>query len=178
MAKFQTWLGSQYASVTRRSEYAKICLGRGLNISYYYSNQCYYILELLSARFVHRGALLAFYLFLTRQGLFQQFIACDNHLPFFKYFQILYIFSQSLKYFALFCPFYFIFLFFFALILKNRTHALTFQNRPCTSYRSSRPEVFLEISHISVQSLFFNKVAGQARPTTLLKKRLWTGVFL
>ena len=33
MAKFWTWLGSRYASVTQRSEYARICLDRALNIS-------------------------------------------------------------------------------------------------------------------------------------------------
>ena len=33
MAKFWIWQGSQYASVTQRSNYTKICLGRVLNIS-------------------------------------------------------------------------------------------------------------------------------------------------
>ena len=31
--KFGTWQGSQYASVTERSEYARICLDRVMNIS-------------------------------------------------------------------------------------------------------------------------------------------------
>ena len=31
--KVLNWEGSQYASVTRRSEYARICLDRVLNIS-------------------------------------------------------------------------------------------------------------------------------------------------
>ena len=34
MAKFWIWWGSQYASVTQRSEYARPCLDRVLNISY------------------------------------------------------------------------------------------------------------------------------------------------
>ena len=33
MANLWIWLGFQYASVTQRSEYARICLDRGLNIS-------------------------------------------------------------------------------------------------------------------------------------------------
>ena len=33
MAKFRTWQGSQYANVTQRSEYARICLNRVLNVS-------------------------------------------------------------------------------------------------------------------------------------------------
>ena len=33
-SKFWIWQGSQYASVTQRSEYAKICLGNVLNISW------------------------------------------------------------------------------------------------------------------------------------------------
>ena len=32
IAKFWIWQGSQYASVTRRSEYARKCLDRVLNI--------------------------------------------------------------------------------------------------------------------------------------------------
>ena len=32
MGKFWIWQGSQYASVTQRSEYARICLHRALNI--------------------------------------------------------------------------------------------------------------------------------------------------
>ena len=34
MAKFQIWQGFQYASVTQRSEYARICLDRVLDISH------------------------------------------------------------------------------------------------------------------------------------------------
>ena len=34
MPKFSICQGSQYASVTQRSEYAKICLDRVLNISW------------------------------------------------------------------------------------------------------------------------------------------------
>ena len=33
MGKFWIWQGSQYASVTQRSEYARICLNRVLNLS-------------------------------------------------------------------------------------------------------------------------------------------------
>ena len=33
MAKFWLWQGSQYANVTQRSEYARLCLDRVLNIS-------------------------------------------------------------------------------------------------------------------------------------------------
>ena len=44
--------------------------------------------------------------------------------PFSKCFQILCIFAQVFKYFALFQHF-------FALLLKNHTHAFTFYNRPC-----------------------------------------------
>ena len=33
MAKFWIWQGSQYANVTQRSEYARICLDRVLNVS-------------------------------------------------------------------------------------------------------------------------------------------------
>ena len=33
MAKFWIWQGSQYANVTQRSEYARICLYRVLNVS-------------------------------------------------------------------------------------------------------------------------------------------------
>ena len=33
MAKFWIWQDSQYASVTQRSGYVRICLGRVLNIS-------------------------------------------------------------------------------------------------------------------------------------------------
>ena len=34
MPKFWVWQGSQYASVTQRSEYARVCLDRVLNISW------------------------------------------------------------------------------------------------------------------------------------------------
>ena len=34
LAKFWIWQGSQYASVTQRSDYARICLSRVLNISW------------------------------------------------------------------------------------------------------------------------------------------------
>ena len=34
MPKFWIWQGSQYASITQRSEYARICLERVLNISW------------------------------------------------------------------------------------------------------------------------------------------------
>ena len=65
-----------------------------------------------------------------RQGIFYCFIhaiVTCMRMPFKKKIQILYIFAQTFKYFALFCPF-------FALFLKNRTHVLTLQNRPCKTY--------------------------------------------
>ena len=34
MPKFGKWQGSKYASVTQRSQYAKICIDRVLNISW------------------------------------------------------------------------------------------------------------------------------------------------
>ena len=61
-----------------------------------------------------------------KQDLLYQFAACDyriNICIFSKYFQILHIFGQILEYFALFKHF-------FTLFLKNRTLALTFNNRP------------------------------------------------
>ena len=33
MAKFSIWQGSQYANITQRSEYTRICLDRVLNVS-------------------------------------------------------------------------------------------------------------------------------------------------
>ena len=53
------------------------------------------------------------------QGLDNSSLCVTTACPFSKYFQLLYIFTQIFKYFALFQHF-------FALFLKNHTHALTF----------------------------------------------------
>ena len=68
----------------------------------------------------------------VRQGLFQQFIACDacdacddrTQPP--AHFQTIFKFRT-------FFPKFSNILSFFALFRKNHTHALTFQNRPCQS---------------------------------------------
>ena len=57
------------------------------------------------------------------QGLFQQFIACHNCTQLNALFQNIFKFYTSLPKFSNILPF-------FALFPKNRTHALTFQNRP------------------------------------------------
>ena len=91
----------------------------------------------------------------TGQGLFSQFIACNNRTQspalFSKYFQILYIFSQIFKYFVFLCPF----LNFFALFLKNCTRALTFQNLPCrprSVLSAEKVGINLKLSHTSIFS--------------------------
>ena len=57
-------------------------------------------------------------------------IIVRNHLPFFKVFSNFVHFCPT---FQIFCPFLTFFCPFFPLFLKNRTHALTFWNRPCQS---------------------------------------------
>ena len=64
----------------------------------------------------------------TCQGLFQQFIACDNRTQSPALFQNIFKFCTFLPKFSNIFPFLTIF---FPLFLKNCTHALTFQNRPC-----------------------------------------------
>ena len=57
-------------------------------------------------------------------------IIVRNHLPFFKVFSNFVHFCPT---FQIFCPFLTFFCPFFPLFLKNRTHVLTFWNRPCQS---------------------------------------------
>ena len=78
----------------------------------------------------------------TCQGLFQQFIARDNCTQsaalfknIFKFYTIWSKFSNILVIVARFNIF---FVLFSALLLKNRTHALTFQNRPSMLYTKSQ----------------------------------------
>ena len=59
------------------------------------------------------------------QSIFQQFHACDRRT------RKAVVFQKSFQFFLHCCPNLQIFYPFFALFLKNHTHALTFQNRPC-----------------------------------------------
>ena len=79
----------------------------------------------------------------SHQGLFQQFIACDN-LPFFKIFSNFVHFCLIFKYFALFCPFLTLFYPFFVPFLKSCTHALTFQHRPWSYSKEKCDQVLLK----------------------------------
>ena len=74
----------------------------------------------------------------VRQGLFQQFIACDacdNRTQPPAHFQTIFKFRTFLPKFSNILPF-------FALFRNNHTHALTFQNRPCQSAQFTMLETF------------------------------------
>ena len=62
------------------------------------------------------------------QGIVQVFHTCDSHMHDAALFQNIFKFCTFLHKFSNILPF---FCLFFALFLRNLTHALTFQNRPC-----------------------------------------------